>query len=231
MSDSYYVLTSFAVLSPSFCPSSFEAHSLLESITMLISQPPPPVTVQAYTESLCIDCKNFIDHNLVSTYHKLGPSVIDLHIVPFGNSKIDENKRTVDCQHGEAECDANTWEQCAVEEYDPLTYIQFFGCLETTLPMGYQEEAFEESIFEDCADLSGMDFGKLKDCHDNPLLAWMLQQKYAKLTPDHKYVPWVLINGDFFDYEKQDFFDEVCKAYASKGGSHPACSSVIKNYN
>jgi interferon gamma-inducible protein 30 len=204
---------------------------LLMTPPLEIIASPPPVTVQAYTESLCIDCKNFIDRQLVSAYHKLGTDVIDLQIVPFGNARLDTDQQTVKCQHGEAECDANTWEQCAVEQYPPPTYLEFIGCLETSIPMGYSDEIFDESIFQDCAELAFIDFPQLKECHDNPLERWILQQEYANLTPDHEYVPWIIINGNFFDEEKQDFFKEVCEEYAASGGSHPACSEAVTESN
>ena len=189
---------------------------------------PPPVVVQAYTESLCIDCKRFVENTLSPTYKKLGPTVIDLQIVPFGNAKIDKLEQTVTCQHGKAECDANSWEQCAVEQYQAPTYLEFIGCLEGELPMGSKDQPFSESIFSNCADSAGIEFSILKKCHDNPLMSWMLQLEYAKKTPaDHTFVPWVLINGNFFDEEKDDFLQMICKEYSINGGSHPECDSVL----
>lgn len=46
---------------------------VLESIMLITTAvaAAPPVTVQAYTESLCIDCKHFVDQHLVHTYHSL----------------------------------------------------------------------------------------------------------------------------------------------------------------
>jgi interferon gamma-inducible protein 30 len=188
--------------------------------------PPPPVVVQAYTEALCIDCKHFIDQHLVATYHTLGPKVVDLQIVPFGNSKLLLDKQQVECQHGNGECDANSWEQCAIQAYQPPTYLTFIGCLETSLPMGMHNEPYDEGIFHDCADLAFMDFNDLKACHDNPLLKWQLQQQFAKMTPEHDHVPWVLINGEYMDEENYDLMEEVCKEYQSQGGAHPACPST-----
>jgi interferon gamma-inducible protein 30 len=190
-----------------------------------VPPPPPPVVVQAYTETLCIDCKHFIDQHLVSTYRKLGSKIVDLQIVPFGNSKLLLEKQKVECQHGEGECDANSWEQCAVQAYDPPTYLTLIGCLETSLPMGTHNEPYDDEFFHDCADLAFMDFDDLKGCHDNPLLKWQLQQQFAKRTPEHDHVPWVLINGKYMDEEKYDLMEEVCKEYQSQGGTHPACPS------
>ena len=188
---------------------------------------PPPVTVQAYTESLCIDCKNFFEKQLVESYQKLGSDVIDLSIVPFGNAILDEKKQSIICQHGEAECDANLWEQCAVELNEPPVYFEFIGCLESSLAMGHRDEPFDESFFKDCADLAMINFPELKKCHDNPFRSYLLQLKYAKLTPNHDHVPWVLINGKKFDENKQDLFEEICKEYKAGGGSNPACSNIV----
>jgi len=52
----------------------------------------------------------FITEQLNVAYeHGLGP-IMNLTFVPYGNAKIDLDAKTVICQHGDAECDANTWE-------------------------------------------------------------------------------------------------------------------------
>jgi hypothetical protein len=224
----------------------------------------PGVSVQVLSESLCIDCQRFFQQRLIPTYHILGPSVMDLNVIPFGNSKIDVEHETVTCQHGEAECDANIWQECAVDQYPAPIYMEFFECLEGVLPMGHRDEPFDESIFAECAastttsttttstsrtlfsvpgvksssvlrrrrpktreeSRGGMDFGKLKACHDDPRMAWEIQVKYAAMTPaNHQFVPWVLVDHQFVDVDKEDLLQKVCQAYISKGGPHPACAS------
>lgn len=192
---------------------------------------PPPVIVEAYTESLCIDCKNFFLNSLLPTYEKLGSDVIDLSIVPFGNSKLDLEKQTVACQHGEAECDANVWQQCAVRQANPPTYIKFFECLENKLPMGKRDDPFEEAVFAECAKSAEMEFEGLLRCHGNPLVRWILQKENSEKTPDHQFVPWVLINGKIYNYESDDFLGMVCQEYSANGGSHSACSSTSSTMN
>lgn len=200
----------------------------LPTVTAVLHQivtTPPAVHVQVLSESLCIDCQRFFQQSLIPTYKKLGSSVLALELVPFGNSKLDETKETLACQHGDAECDANSWEQCAVEQVPIDTQLEFFGCLEEALPMGHRDEDFEPKIFKECAEKAEIDFVALQACHDNPLRAWLLQVKYAHLTPDHQYVPWVNVDGKLIDPDKDDFMQEVCLAYRTKGGSHPACAS------
>ena len=50
-------------------------------------------------------------------------------MVPFGNAKF-ENGQLV-CQHGEEECKANSWEQCAIHLYPEFEqYFPFYLCIE-----------------------------------------------------------------------------------------------------
>jgi interferon gamma-inducible protein 30 len=189
----------------------------------------PAIKVQAYTEALCNGCGHFMLESLIPTYEKLGGDVIDLEWVPFGNAKLlsdADHHHTLECQHGEAECDANSWEQCAVHVYKdtPKVYMNMLKCLEKALPMGHRDEPFDESVFQECAGCC-TDFSKIKECHDNPMLAWQLQLQADQATPDdHQYVPWVVVNGQFFDVEKDDLFQVICKEYTAGGGSHPSCN-------
>jgi hypothetical protein len=43
--------------------------------------------------------------------------IMDIAYVPFGNSQINMNEMKATCQHGEAECYANSYEQCAIDIY------------------------------------------------------------------------------------------------------------------
>jgi interferon gamma-inducible protein 30 len=187
------------------------------------------VRVQAYTEALCTGCAHFMLESLIPTYDKLGGDVIDLEWVPFGNAKLLDADHILECQHGEAECDANSWEQCAVYVYKdkPQVYLNMLKCLEKALPMGHQDTPFDESIFQKCAGCC-TDFSKIKECHDNPMLAWQLQSQANQATPDdHQYVPWVVVNGQFLDVENDDLLQVICKEYTAGGGSHPSCDDDV----
>jgi interferon gamma-inducible protein 30 len=153
---------------------------------------------------------------------------MELNCIPFGNAELDPTEETVHCQHGPGECDANLWEQCAIEQASsPVVYVEFIACLEDKLPMGYAQDVFPESLFEGCADgVMGIDFNAMKKCHDNPMMRWQLQQKYAMATPEHDYVPWIVVNGRKMNEETENLLEVVCKEYISGGGtSPPGCSS------
>jgi interferon, gamma-inducible protein 30 len=196
------------------------------SSTSAGSSAPPKVKVLAAVESLCSGCKAFMNDQLFPVFELLGSQVVDLDVVVFGNSVIDLQGKTVDCQHGAAECDANTYEQCAVDLYKyPDRYLPYLSCLDNALTMGRREEPFEASIFAGCARDNALDVGAIKSCHDDAKYAWALQKRAAAATPDdHTYVPWVLINGAHtLDEDNDSLLEAVCRAYRSGGGRHPAC--------
>lgn len=192
------------------------------------TQPSPKVKVLVCVESLCIDSKRFVLNQLLPAYQLLGSEVIDLEVVVYGNAQMDVDSKTIQCQHGEAECDANIYEQCVISLYPhAYRYLPFLGCLFTDLTMGRNNERFDTSFFSECARESALDSGSIQNCHDDPNQAWKLQVMNARRTPqNHDHVPWVEINGlRTIDEDHDDFVAAVCGAYQRAGGRHPACTS------
>jgi len=184
------------------------------------------VKVKVCTEALCPGCQEFVLKEVIPTFQKLGNDVMDLQIVPYGNAMM--KNKTVTCQHGVGECDANIWEQCLIYSYpNPQDYLPMLECLENALPMGSHDTKFPVDTFEKCAIEASLAFPKIQYCHDDKKTAWKVLQKAAKETPsEHKYVPWAVINGEHMDEEHDDLLGAVCKAYVAAGGSHPACKST-----
>ena len=196
----------------------------------------PPVKVKVLDEALCGGCKEFVNTQLSPVYQSLGATVIDLQVIPFGNARYipddkDPAKQVLDCQHGKAECDANSWEQCvAILLYPyPPRYLPFIDCLYKELPMSYSDEIFDRGIFADCARQAALDFETIAQCHDDEYQAGALQQVAFALTPDyHDYVPWIEINGEHVELEDDtSFLKAVCKAYTESGGTHPYCEPGV----
>ena len=57
--------------------------------------------------------------------------IINLNFVPYGFAEMNVENHTVVCEHGEVECKANSYQQCAVHYYatDPSAYMPFITCL------------------------------------------------------------------------------------------------------
>jgi hypothetical protein len=188
----------------------------------------PAVQVSVYVEALCIDSKNFFNKQLIPAYDQLGPKVMNLQVVVYGNAEIDLKTKTLKCQHGGAECDANSYDQCAAAIY-PYSdrYLPYMSCLFNDLPMGKRSEPFPAAIFASCARHAALDAHTLQQCHDDADRVWELQKHAAVMTPaQHDHVPWVELNGNYMDEEQNDLLASVCQLYTASGGSHPACSNT-----
>lgn len=182
--------------------------------------------INVYVESLCIDSKNFVLNELIPVFESFqgSPVIKNLRVVVFGNAKLDITRTSVTCQHGVAECDANAYEQCALDLYPyPSRYLPFLGCLFSDLPMGHADQVYDSAIFASCARKSALDWDTVSSCRHDAKQSWELQKQAAKATPDyHTYVPWVEINGQHIQ-EEDDFLTTVCAIYKEQGGSHPSC--------
>lgn len=191
-----------------------------------------PVNVVVLTESLCPGCEQFIRTTLTDAYTRLGPLVMNLTVIPFGNAHFYDGKPNpqVTCQHGLGECDANVWELCAIHVYPKVDqYLPFLECLTHKLRPGYDNSTICPCVFEGCASSSHLWFPALKDCHAN--LYWEMLRSAAQATPPHDHVPWVILDGKHVDENDEDsgfdFIRAVCRVFQSKGGSHPSCSGEL----
>lgn len=74
--------------------------------------------VNAYIESQCPDCINFIKYSVVKSLGvKDIEKILDLRFVPYGNAKQNHNSDgtySFTCQHGAIECHGNLLEVCAL---------------------------------------------------------------------------------------------------------------------
>ncbi|GMI34270.1 hypothetical protein TrRE_jg9316 [Triparma retinervis] len=177
-----------------------------------------PVEVLVCVESLCSACETFVTDYLIPTAAIPGMrSIMSVTYVPFGNAHIDLDAKTVLCQHGETECFANSYEQCAIDIYpDQDDFLPFVGCV-AKIPTQFKMS--QDSSFEDCADQAGLDFSLISSCHSDPSRAWDLQVSNSELTPeDHTYTPWIVVDGELYDNASHDLQKAVCDAYEAKGG-------------
>jgi len=148
-------------------------------------------------------------------------AIMNVTLVPFGNAHISGS--TVSCQHGEAECIDNSYEQCAIDIYpDFATHYPFIDCLE-------QHGSSMSRYFDSCASSAGVDIGEIEKCVNDPVRSFALQQKFAALTPSyHKYTPWVEVDGEISPSDGDKLLKEVCAAY--QGTKPPGCVSLAAKH-
>ena len=153
--------------------------------------------------------------------------IMNVTLVPFGNARYVGTK--LECQHGEDECKANSWEQCAISLYPEFSkHWPFYLCIEQS------EKSCGEGAgpcvlkhTKSCAESAGLDYSSLKACVDSPTESAALQEAAYKATPaDHSYVPWVVVNGKL-SADSDELLKEVCKAY--KGTKPSACKKALED--
>lgn len=149
------------------------------------------------------------------------PEAINLTVLPWGNSHI-INGSSVSCQHGPDECKANSWEQCAIDVY-PHTedHWPFYLCVESAADScGEGNGTCVLNSMSGCASTAGLNYSAIQACVSNPDRAFALQKKTAALTPDHKYVPWLLVNGTHINsWDADKLLSIICDAI---NGTKPA---------
>ncbi|XP_042940365.1 gamma-interferon-responsive lysosomal thiol protein-like isoform X2 [Carya illinoinensis] len=73
------------------------------------------VNLSLYYDTLCPFCATFIVKNLTGVFYEDLINIINLRLVPWGNSYINKSSNSIVCQHGPDECILNTLEACAID--------------------------------------------------------------------------------------------------------------------
>ncbi len=139
-----------------------------------------------------------------------------LTIVPWGNAR--ETNGSVVCQHGPNECISNKLHACAISiAGSSFLAFPFIHCMEAA--KGAPAAA------PGCAKGAGLAWASINACAAGAAgtaLEHDAAQRTAALSPQHTYVPWVLLNGKPLagcDEGRCDVVAAVCAAYT---GPRPA---------
>ncbi|KAJ8624496.1 hypothetical protein MRB53_033026 [Persea americana] len=193
----------------------------------LFAIPPPAaatadkVSLGLYYESLCPYSANFIVNYLAKIFNNGLLEIVDLNLVPYGNARISSNN-TITCQHGPYECLLNSVEACSINAWpDVNKHFSFIYCVESVV----LERKYDE--WESCFQKIGLDSEPVVDCFNTGNVE-KLELQYAAetdaLEPPHKYVPWVVVDGQPLYEDYEDFETYICKAY--KGDLPTACKAL-----
>jgi interferon gamma-inducible protein 30 len=100
---------------------------------------------------------------------------------------------SVQCQHGPAECRLDRVINCAAHLFPgQAAWLPFVTCLE-----GAPRDAREKAV-AGCAEGAGMDPSALLHCaesEEGAALERAAEAETAAVVPQHRYVPWVTVNG------------------------------------
>lgn len=176
----------------------------------------PKVPVVLYHETYCGACKELLRDFLDGMYNNEDISkMVEWDVVPFGNAKVlTRDPPTFECQHGEEECYGNFVQDCAIE-HNKDKYWNFI--VEMEIAKNYTDNIVMAYATQN--DLDGKEILECAHGTEGPLLHLAAGDR----TPEHKYVPWLTIDGKHIDHERiwDDFVKEVCAAY--KGEKPDIC--------
>ncbi|XP_062888430.1 gamma-interferon-inducible lysosomal thiol reductase-like isoform X2 [Mobula hypostoma] len=156
----------------------------------------PPVHISLFYESLCPDCRAFMEDELCPTWARM-KEFLNLTLVPFGNAEVTQStpSQQFRCQHGERECFGNMIQSCMIYHLkNTSSYLPVICCMESarTVLMAAQQCLQEHA--------PSMSWEIISDCVDEDLGSQLMYQnaeRTSELEPPHNYVPWILINGHF----------------------------------
>jgi interferon gamma-inducible protein 30 len=165
--------------------------------------------IDIFTESLCPDCMEFLQASL-SAYQS-NPSktqLADIYIYTYGNAHESWNgsKWVFECQHGNNECYGNFIETCAKAKLNKDEYFNFLICLDGSL-IKSESEDFNKAI-SDC--LENEKVKLILECANSDE-GDRLEHEVAQKTPEHDYVPWVVVDGRHDENVEQQIFENMIK--------------------
>ncbi|KAL0489535.1 hypothetical protein AKO1_010468 [Acrasis kona] len=179
------------------------------------------ITVSLYYESHCPGCQSLIISDLTRLQNADGvKEIVNLRLIPYGNAREKEQggKYVFTCQHGEKECEGNAIEQCLITTYGN-TWSAFaeIVCLEKQFRSGAEGSRALSSCVQNKELLN-----KVKSCVTGDKINSIMHenaQETAQLQPPHKYVPWLVIDGQHIEDYGDDLLGYVCARYK---GTKPA---------
>ena len=208
------------------------------------------VEVRLYFEVGCPFCQEAITGPLTKIlFTESVAAVVDVELYPFGNSyfvtaecqggeeynvkarkcynqlcRLEASDRPQDCftgnvvcQHGPLECEMDRYLACAKWLTNFKAFMAFTHCVEA----GYGNQT--EALVGFCAASSQIDAQALGQCFAGRQ-GDVAVKAQAMATPDHRGVPWILVNGKPMG-EGKDLLKEVCKAY--KGPTPKPCLGYL----
>ncbi|KAI8465341.1 MAG: gamma interferon inducible lysosomal thiol reductase-domain-containing protein [Monoraphidium minutum] len=188
---------------------------LLVALLPLSTASADRVRVEFYGEALCPYCIKFTLTQLSSIFENGLAEIVELEYIPAGNARLSDDG-AIACQHGQNECDLNRAIACGLAQApDQADWFPFLHCLEAKADEG-DKDVDVSAVVHACAPRGGLVPSRVMDCYSGPMGDFLQRravERTASLNPEHKWVPWVVVNGIplFDDFENVETF--ICAAY------------------
>eukprot|EP00747_Dinoflagellata_sp_TGD_P040567 gnl/TRDRNA2_/TRDRNA2_140935_c0_seq4.p1 gnl/TRDRNA2_/TRDRNA2_140935_c0~~gnl/TRDRNA2_/TRDRNA2_140935_c0_seq4.p1 ORF type:complete len:271 (-),score=13.59 gnl/TRDRNA2_/TRDRNA2_140935_c0_seq4:43-774(-) len=165
-------------------------------------------------ETYCPDSQAFILGDLRQVWNTEGfPEILDIDMLPYGNAE-GTGLKTI-CQHGSQECKTNMVHDCAIKHM--TTPIKFILCAQQYTKNMWPPELLIFACTQQRDTIIAMMQCSFK--FDNK----DVEERTRALN--HKYVPWVSLNGKHSPDAERDLRAAICSAY--HGSKPPAACSTL----
>ncbi|EAR89365.1 gamma-interferon-inducible lysosomal thiol reductase (macronuclear) [Tetrahymena thermophila SB210] len=208
----------------------------LAALLVLSSYADDRVVVDLYYESLCPGCQNFIETELTPAIHVEGfETIANIRLFPYGNAKTSSTKQ-VTCQHGTNECYGNILEACAIAHIESAKSLEFITCVENAIEANNENFDKVSQLCYKNMNIPAADQANVQACqtgNEGKQLLLNAGQATDALNPAHKYVPWIVVNGQHTDDIQQqaqyDLVGYVCSLYTGPN-QIAACKSYSRQF-
>ncbi|XP_075149823.1 gamma-interferon-inducible lysosomal thiol reductase-like protein isoform X2 [Haematobia irritans] len=187
--------------------------------------PGAPVLVAVFYEALCPDSKHFITKQLVPSYRDASP-LMDIILVPYGKASTMTNpdgSYRFDCQHGQVECEANTYHACTIEAVqEPQTRLSMVACM-------IRDNRLPKEALHKCAKQHNIDnVDLIQKCYDSSHGSELLKLNgdlTHALRPPVTFIPTITLDGS---QGKQalilkNLLAEICKIAGDNDKAEEIC--------
>jgi len=176
-----------------------------------------PVRVELYYEALCPGCQDFILNTLAPVYADPEIAAItQLVMVPYGNTR--QSGDSYVCQHGPDECTSDVYGLCLLDKLGGVgtpaatsAAFGFFVCME----QNGGSPASAAGCFDANLPAAGFGWADVLTCAEDKAASDAVQALGATATPDHQYVPWVVVAGKQLE-NPDPLLHIICTTYTGK---------------
>lgn len=165
--------------------------------------------IDVLIESLCPDSVKFIKNSFKTYFsNKDYGKLANVQFYPFGNGKEwkEGDKWKFECQHGENECYGNLIQTCALRKLQKEKAFNLMVCHYENIMNNDQD--FDKTTKQCLSNEEDRNivYTCVKGDEGN-----VFQHEVAQRSKDHKFIPWVFVNGEYDRTKEREMQDNMVK--------------------